>query len=310
MSTHDVMLLAAGATRPRDLPVEGRELSGVHFAMDFLGSNTKSLLDSQLKDGQYVSAAGKKVIVIGGGDTGTDCIATSIRHGATSVVNLELMDRPPAKRAANNPWPQWPRIFRVDYGHAEAKYRFGADPREYNVMTKRFIGDDDGKLKGIEIVNVKLENGKIVEKPGSARVLEADMVLLAMGFLGPEATLANALGVDQDQRSNFKAEWGEFATSIPGVFAAGDCRRGQSLVVWAIREGRDAATAVDRYLEKLPTAAARSITVLGGIKSVLDLPDLLTADGTPMTNGSSMGWVPPLPSPAQTDKDLAAAGRN
>eukprot|EP00878_Enallax_costatus_P000131 GHUV01000172.1.p1 GENE.GHUV01000172.1~~GHUV01000172.1.p1 ORF type:complete len:2326 (+),score=665.07 GHUV01000172.1:565-6978(+) len=301
MSQGDVMLLAAGATRPRDLPVDGRNFNGVHFAMDFLGSNTKSLLDSHLKDGQYLSAAGKKVIVIGGGDTGTDCIATSIRHGATSVINLELMDRPPAKRGANNPWPQWPRIFRVDYGHAEAKYRYGADPREFNVMTKRFIGDEDGKLTGMEIVNVKFENGKIVEMPGSARILEADLVLLAMGFLGPEATLANALGLEQDPRSNFKAEWGEFATSIPGVFAAGDCRRGQSLVVWAIREGRDAAAAVDRYLEKLPTAAARTATVQGGIITVLDVPELLTADGAPITNGNSMGWVPPLPTAAEVE---------
>eukprot|EP00775_Hariotina_reticulata_P011473 gene11473-11617_t len=297
MDSSDALLLAAGATKPRDLPVEGRQLSGVHFAMDFLGSNTKSLLDSQLRDGQYISAAGKKVIVIGGGDTGTDCIATSIRHGATSIINLELMDRPPNKRGANNPWPQWPRIFRVDYGHAEAKYKFGADPREYNVMTKRFIGDADGKLTGIEIVNVRFENGKLVELPGSARVLEADMVLLAMGFLGPEATLASALGLDTDQRSNFKATWGEFATSVPGVFAAGDCRRGQSLVVWAIREGRDAAAAVDRYLENsAPAAAARTPQVIGGIVSAVDVPDLvLTASNGNGEVSGAMGWVPPLP---------------
>lgn len=149
------MLLAAGSTKPRDLPVEGRDLKGVHFAMEFLTANTKSLLDSQLKDGQYLTAAGKKVIVIGGGDTGTDCIGTSVRHGATSIINLELLDKPPATRAPNNPWPQWPKVFRVDYGHAEASFKYGRDPREYNVMTKRFIGDDKGNLKGIEVVRVR-----------------------------------------------------------------------------------------------------------------------------------------------------------
>jgi len=302
MDDSDALVLAAGATRPRDLPVDGRSLSGIHFAMDFLGSNTKSLLDSKLQDGNYISAEGKKVIVIGGGDTGTDCIATSLRHGATSVINLELMDPPPATRASNNPWPQWPRIFRVDYGHAEAKYMYGQDPRTYNVLTKRFIGDDDGNLKGVEIVNVRFEGGKLVELPGSTRVLEADMVLLAMGFLGPEATLAQALGLDTDTRSNFKAQWGEFATSIPGVFAAGDCRRGQSLVVWAIREGRDSAAAVDRFLEKSqPRSTGALGTVKGGIISAVDVPELvLTMNGEEASlaggNGGAMGWVPPLPS--------------
>jgi len=256
VSGHDALLLAAGATKPRDLPVEGRSLAGVHFAMEFLHANTKSLLDSKLADGKFISAAGKKVVVIGGGDTGTDCIGTSLRHGATSIVNLELLDKPPAGRAAGNPWPQWPRIFRVDYGHAEAAYKYGADPRKYNVMTKRFIGDDKGNLTGVEIVGVKMEKDhktgqmRPVEIPGTVEVLEADMCLLAMGFLGPEAALADALAVDKDERSNFKAAFGDFATSVPGVFAAGDCRRGQSLVVWAIREGRDAATAIDGYLDK------------------------------------------------------------
>ncbi|KAF6263375.1 hypothetical protein COO60DRAFT_459133 [Scenedesmus sp. NREL 46B-D3] len=303
----DATVLAAGATRPRDLPVEGRALDGVHFAMDFLGANTKSLLDSQLQDGQYISAAGKKVIVIGGGDTGTDCIATSIRHGAASVINLELMDPPPAKRAGNNPWPQWPRVFRVDYGHAEAKYRYGADPRTYSVLTKRFVGDADGKLTAVEIVNVRFEGGKMAEVPGSARLLEADMVLLAMGFLGPEATLAEGLSLDRDARSNFKAGWGEFATSIPGVFAAGDCRRGQSLVVWAIREGRDAAAAVDRYLDKLPAASPPSSAVTGGIRSVAELPEIVvTAAPVTAAAGEAMGWVPPLPVlAAAAAKDMA-----
>eukprot|EP00879_Flechtneria_rotunda_P003043 GHRR01003263.1.p1 GENE.GHRR01003263.1~~GHRR01003263.1.p1 ORF type:complete len:2008 (+),score=728.67 GHRR01003263.1:1512-7535(+) len=293
VESSDAVLLAAGATRPRDLPVEGRDLTGVHFAMDFLGANTKSLLDSGLTNGNYISAAGKKVIVIGGGDTGTDCIGTSIRHGAASVVNLELMSKPPAARAPSNPWPQWPRVFRVDYGHAEAKYRYGADPRTYTVMTKRFIGDDHGKLTGIEICNVKFEGGRPVEVPGTARVLEADLVLLAMGFLGPEATLAQGLGLQQDERTNFKATWGEFATSLPGVFAAGDCRRGQSLVVWAIREGRDAAAAIDRYLEKQAPVPACTSYVAGGVHSVIDMPDVALA--TAAAPVGVTGWVPPLP---------------
>ncbi|CAL5227781.1 g10803 [Coccomyxa viridis] len=249
----DAVLLAAGATKPRDLPIPGREASGVHFAMEFLHANTKSLLDSNLADGNYISAKDKAVIVVGGGDTGTDCIGTSVRHGAKQVINLELMDKPPESRAANNPWPTWPRIFRIDYGHAEAAHKYGKDPRRYNVMSKRFILNE-GRVVGLEIVQVRwepAENGgrpNLVEVPNTTEVLEADLVLLAMGFLGPEATLAEALGIELDPRSNFKAEFGKFATSMEGVFAAGDCRRGQSLVVWAIREGRDAATAVDAYL--------------------------------------------------------------
>ena len=252
----DAVVLAAGATSPRDLPVPGRDADGVLFAMDFLTANTKSLLDSGLADGAYTSAKGKHVIVIGGGDTGTDCIATATRHGAASVTNLELMDAPPDARAAGNPWPTWPRVFRVDYGHAEAAHAYGADPRRYHVLTKRFIKDEaTGKLTGIEIVEVEWgapsEPGgrpAMREVPGSETVLQADLALLAMGFLGPEAALAGAFDVATDERSNVKAEYGRFATTVPGVFAAGDCRRGQSLVVWAIAEGRGAAAAVDAYL--------------------------------------------------------------
>lgn len=276
MANHDSVLLAAGATKPRDLPVEGRSFSGVHFAMEFLHANTKSLLDSNLENGKFISAAGKKVVVIGGGDTGTDCIGTSVRHGATSVVNLELLDKPPEARAKNNPWPQWPRIFRIDYGHAEAAHKFGADPRKFSVMTKRFVGDAEGNVKGVEIVNVKMERDaasgqfRPVEVPGTSQVLEADLVLLAMGFLGPEAQLADALNVEKDERSNFKAQFGDFATSVPGVFAAGDCRRGQSLVVWAIREGRDAADAINKFLTKGKHATLRPNTINGSIIDVTD----------------------------------------
>ncbi|CAK7324155.1 unnamed protein product [Dovyalis caffra] len=252
---NNVILLAVGATKPRDLPVPGRELSGVHFAMEFLHSNTKSLLDTNLQDGNYISAKGKKVVVIGGGDTGTDCIGTSIRHGCSSIVNLELLPVPPRTRAPSNPWPQWPRVFRVDYGHQEAATKFGKDPRSYEVLTKRFIGDENGNLKGLEVVRVqweKDESGKFQfkEVEGSEEIIEADLVLLAMGFLGPEQNVAEKLGLERDNRSNFKAEYGRFSTNVEGIFAAGDCRRGQSLVVWAISEGRQAASQVDKYLMK------------------------------------------------------------
>ncbi|MBA0835318.1 hypothetical protein Goarm_007602 [Gossypium armourianum] len=252
---NDAIVLAIGATKPRDLPVPGRDLSGVHFAMEFLHANTKSLLDSDLQDGNYISAKGKKVVVIGGGDTGTDCIGTSIRHGCSSIVNLELLPQPPQTRAPGNPWPQWPRIFRVDYGHQEAATKFGEDPRSYEVLTKRFIGDDNGTVKGLEVVRVRWEKDasgrfQFKEVEGSEEIIEADLVLLAMGFLGPESALAEKLGVEQDNRSNLKAEYGRFTTNVDGVFAAGDCRRGQSLVVWAISEGRQAAAQVDKYLTK------------------------------------------------------------
>eukprot|EP00897_Mesotaenium_endlicherianum_P000426 jgi/Mesen1/10384/ME000081S09774 len=252
---NDSLVLACGATKPRDLPVPGRELKGVHFAMDFLHANTKSLLDSNLEDGKYISAKGKKVVVIGGGDTGTDCIGTSVRHGCTQMVNLELLPQPPASRAPGNPWPQWPRIFRVDYGHQEAMTKFGSDPRSYEVLTKRFIGNDKGEVTGLELVKVKWEKDasgrfQMQEVPDSQEIVEADLVLLAMGFLGPEQNVAEKLGLETDARSNFKADFGHYATNLEGVFAAGDCRRGQSLVVWAIAEGRGAAEKVDQYVMK------------------------------------------------------------
>ncbi|XP_074360798.1 glutamate synthase 1 [NADH], chloroplastic-like [Apium graveolens] len=252
---NDAIILAVGATKPRDLPIPGRSLSGVHFAMEFLHANTKSLLDSNLEDGNYISAKGKKVVVIGGGDTGTDCIGTSIRHGCTNIVNLELLPEPPRTRAPGNPWPQWPRIFRVDYGHQEAATKFGKDPRSYEVLTKRFIGDENGVVKALELVRVQWEkdaSGKFQfkEVEGSEEIIEADLVLLAMGFLGPESTIADKLELERDSRSNIKADYGRFSTNIDGVFAAGDCRRGQSLVVWAISEGRQAASQVDKYLLK------------------------------------------------------------
>ncbi len=250
---NDALLLATGATRPRDLPIAGRDLRGIHFAMDFLKANTKSLLDSNHDDGEFISAEGKDVIVIGGGDTGTDCIGTSLRHGCSSVVNFELLPKPPAKRAADNPWPHWPKIHRVDYGHAEVEKKFGEDPREYCVLSKEFLDDGSGGLAGVKTVEVewtKDVNGRwsMAEVEGSEREWKAQLILLAMGFLGPEHNVSDLLNLEYDERSNYQASHGKFATNVDGVFAAGDCRRGQSLVVWAINEGRGAANAVDRYL--------------------------------------------------------------
>ena len=250
---HDALLLACGATKPRDLEINGRQLNGIHFAMDFLRKNTKSFLDSNHADGDYICAKDKDVVVIGGGDTGTDCIGTSIRHGCKSLVNFELLPKPPDSRAAENPWPQWPRIYRVDYGHAEADAKFGDDPRRYAILSKEFLDDGSGNVSGIRTVNIdwkKDDTGRwnMVEVPGSETTWKADLVFLAMGFLGPEQTLVPKLGLEIDKGSNFKAKFGDYATNVDGVFAAGDCRRGQSLVVWAIREGCDAATAMDRYL--------------------------------------------------------------
>jgi NADPH-dependent glutamate synthase beta subunit-like oxidoreductase len=213
--------------------------------MEFLKKNTSSLLDSKLENGNYITAKGKKVIVIGGGDTGTDCIGTSLRHGCESLVNFEIMPKPPVERADDNPWPLWPKIYRVDYGHEEAAKKFGEDPRVYSVSGKEFVRDEDGTLLGINTVNV---DSNFKEIPGSLRFWEADLILLSMGFLGPEHYVSEALGLELDVRSNYKAEYEEFATSSPKVYAAGDCRRGQSLVVRAIDEGRKVAAKIDDYL--------------------------------------------------------------
>ena len=252
MQDNDALLLATGATSPRDLPIPGREARGVHFAMEFLSANTRSLLDSKLEDGNYISAKDKHVIVIGGGDTGTDCIGTSLRHGCKSVVNFELLPKPPIERAPDNPWPTWPHIFRVDYGHQEATALQGQDPRTYCVLSKEFLQDANGTLTGVITVEVSWsnENGqwKMEEVPGSEKEWQADLVLLAMGFLGPEHYVSDALAIEYDARSNYQAEYGRYATSVPGVYAAGDCRRGQSLVVWGINEGREAAREIDLFL--------------------------------------------------------------
>ncbi len=249
----DAIVYCGGATKPRDLPIEGRNLKGIHFAMEFLHANTKSLLDSNLTDGNYISAKDKHVIVVGGGDTGTDCVGTSMRHGCKSLTQLEILACPPDTRAADNPWPEWPKVYKLDYGQEEAKARFGDDPRVYLTTGEKFVGDTNGNVKELHIVDVAWgKDAKGVfgpqRVPGSERVLKADLVLLAMGFLGPEDAVLEQLNVKRDARSNAAADYGKYTTSVEGVFAAGDCRRGQSLIVWAINEGRGAARECDRYL--------------------------------------------------------------
>lgn len=252
-SDFDAVAITTGATKGRDLPIEGRELDGVHFAMEFLSKNTKSLLDSNLADGNYISAKGKNVVVIGGGDTGTDCVGTSLRHECKSVVQLEIMPEPPEVRnKETNPWPQWSGAKKVDYGQKEAIYKQGEDPREYLMTTEKFEGKD-GKLVALHTAKVewtKDDNGRMFPKKveGSERVIEADLCFLAMGFLGPEDIIAEQLELERDGRSNYKSEHEVYTTNIDGVFSAGDARRGQSLVVWAINEGRGCAREVDRFL--------------------------------------------------------------
>ena len=244
----DAIIFTTGASEARDLPVENRDASGVHMAMKYLTSNTKSLLDKGYADESELSAKGKDVIVIGGGDTGTDCIGTAIRQGAKSVVNFELMSQPPVDRADDNPWPLWPLIYRVDYGHAEAELAFGNDPRQYQLMTKSFIKDDQGNLTGLTTINVEFNNGQLTEITGTEKTWNSQLVLLSMGFVSPEHYLSDDANIDLDDRGNYKADYGQYQTSQAGIFTAGDCRRGQSLVVWAIDEGRGVANRVDEYL--------------------------------------------------------------
>jgi len=248
----DAVVLCTGATQPRDLPVEGRNLKGIHFAMNFLTRNTRCLLDGQ-RDGEFISAEGKDVMVIGGGDTGTDCVGTALRHGCRSLVQVEILPRPPLDRAPDNPWPEWPKVHRLDYGQEEAAAKFGADPRVYLTTAKKFIGDKQGWVKEVLTVQVQWERndkGQFVPKevPSTEQLRPAQLVLLAMGFLGPEQPVLEQLGVQRDARTNVKAQFEQYTTNLKGVFAAGDCRRGQSLVVWAFNEGRGAARECDRYL--------------------------------------------------------------
>ena len=250
LKEYDATVICTGATQPRDLPIEGRNLKGVHFAMEFLKANTQAVL---AKGESPIHGGGKDVVVIGGGDTGTDCVGTSMRHGCKSLLQIEILPKPPLERTADNPWPEWPKVYKMDYGQEEAAAKFGADPRIYVTTVKKFIGDAEGRVKELVTVEIKWgknDKGQFVpqELPGTEKTRPAQLVLLAMGFLGPEQALLKELNVETDPRSNIKADYGKFGTSIPGVFAAGDCRRGQSLVVWAINEGRAAARECDRYL--------------------------------------------------------------
>lgn len=251
---YDAVVLACGASNPRDINAVGRDAKGIHFAVDFLKSTTMSLLNNDLEEGTFISTKDKKVIVIGGGDTGNDCVGTSVRHGCASVIQIEMMPKLPDKRADNNPWPQWARVCKTDYGQEEAAYKFGTDPRMYETTVKEFIKNETGDLVAVKVVKVKFginaETGRreMQEVEGSEQVLEADVVLIAAGFLGSETYVTNSFEVDIDARTNVVTEKDSYKTSVDKVFTAGDMHRGQSLVVWAIREGREAAKSVDNYL--------------------------------------------------------------
>lgn len=254
LKEYDRVILACGAKNPRDINAPGRDAKGIYFAVDFLSATTKSLLDSGLKDNKYISAKGKKVVIIGGGDTGNDCVGTCIRHGAASVTQLEMMPKAPDTRAEDNPWPEWPKVCKTDYGQEEAIAVFGQDPRIYTTTVKEFLKDKNGNLCGLKVV--KLEGKKdektgrmqMVEVPGSESKMDADLVFIAAGFLGTQKYVADAFGVELNQRTNVATEAGKYATSVPNVYTAGDMHRGQSLVVWAIREGREVAREVDESL--------------------------------------------------------------
>jgi glutamate synthase (NADPH/NADH) small chain len=248
----DAVVLCTGATRPRDLPIEGRDLQGVQFAMDYLTESTQSVMGKG-PDTARQHAKGLDVVVIGGGDTGTDCVGTAMRQGCRTLTQFEIMSKPPDDRAEDNPWPEWPRVYRMDYGQEEAAAKFGSDPRAYLTTVRKLVGDEQGRLKEIVTVQVSWERnarGQLVpvEQPGTERSQPAQLVLLAMGFVGPEKGLLQDLRIELDERGNVNADYGKYGTNVPGVFAAGDCRRGQSLVVWAINEGRGAARECDRFL--------------------------------------------------------------
>ncbi len=250
----DRIILACGASNPRDIKVDGRDADGIFFAVDFLRSTTKSLLDNGLEDGTYISAKDKNVIVIGGGDTGNDCVGTCVRHGAKSILQLEMMPKLPDTRAENNPWPQWPRVCKTDYGQEEAAEVFGCDPRIYCTTVKRFIKDENGKLKGAELVSLSFEKDEktgrmnMTQVEGSEYEVDCELVLIAAGFLGSENYVTSAFGVEVDNRTNVIGENGTHKTNVENIFTAGDMHSGQSLVVRAIRDGRDCAREVDESL--------------------------------------------------------------
>ena len=251
---YDAVILACGAKNPRDIQVPGRDAEGIYFAVDFLAATTKSLLDSNLKDNKYISAKGRKVVIIGGGDTGNDCVGTAIRHGASKVTQIEMMPKAPDERTDDNPWPQWPKICKTDYGQEEAIAMFGQDPRIYQTTVKEFLKDKNGNVTAVKTIRLERKKdektGRIVmeEIAGSESKIDADLVLIAAGFLGAQKYVADAFGVTLNERTNAATAPGSYATNVKKVFTAGDMHRGQSLVVWAIREGREAAREVDESL--------------------------------------------------------------
>lgn len=254
LKEYDRIILACGASNPRDLNAPGRDAKGIYFAVDFLTANTKSLLDSNFTDGKYVETKGKNVIIIGGGDTGNDCVGTSIRHGCKSVTQIEMMPKAPDQRAEDNPWPEWPKICKTDYGQEEAIALYGHDPRIYESTVKEFIKDKNGNLKAVKIVKLKQEKDpktgrmNMKEIPDTEQILDADIVLIAAGFLGSQKYITDAFKVELNARTNVKTEDGKYKTNADKIFVTGDMHRGQSLVVWAIREGREAAREVDESL--------------------------------------------------------------
>lgn len=254
LKDYDRIILACGASNPRDIKAKGRDAKGIYFAVDFLKSTTKALLDNDLKEGTYISAKGKNVMVIGGGDTGNDCVGTSVRHGAKSVLQLEMMPKLPDERTDDNPWPQWPRVCKTDYGQEEAIEVYGHDPRVYQTTVKEFLKDKSGNVNGAVLVKLSPEKDKktgrlnMVEVPGSEYKVDVELVLIAAGFLGSESYVTKAFGVETNARTNVATKQDSFKTNVDRVFTAGDMHRGQSLVVWAIREGRDAAHEVDESL--------------------------------------------------------------
>jgi len=250
----DRVVLACGSSNPRDIQAPGRDAKGIYFAVDFLAATTKSLWDSNLADGNYISAKDKNVVIIGGGDTGNDCVGTSIRHGCKSVTQVEMMPKAPSERAENNPWPEWPKVCKTDYGQEEAIDQFGHDPRVYESTVKEFIKDKNGALKAVKLVKLTWEKDaatgrmNMKEVPGSEQIVDADIVLIAAGFVGAQKYVADAFKVELNERTNVKTDACGYKTNADNVFVAGDMRRGQSLVVWAIREGRECARVVDESL--------------------------------------------------------------
>ena len=254
LKEYDRVILCCGAKHARDIKATGRDAEGIYFAVDYLSRNTKSLLDSNFKDNKFISAKGKNVVIIGGGDTGNDCVGTAIRQGAKNVIQIEMMPKAPDKRTESNPWPEWPRVCKVDYGQEEAIDQFGKDPRIYETTVKEFIRNEKGELTAVKTIRlhgeVDKKTGRRVMKEieGTEQILPAELVLIAAGFLGCEKRIADAFGVELNARTNVNTEAGKYQTNVPHVFTAGDMHRGQSLVVWAIREGREAAREVDESL--------------------------------------------------------------